>query len=205
MVLAQRALRFLAHSFSILPVQAVAEAAVFNPARGRIDQDERLADAMDIVEICGSLTAFDVVSKELRLAHHSVRECLEQLDPRHSMFAMPFPWAHLHLARTCLSYLLMPVFSVGARSTSGELEELLVKFPLLEYAANNWVEHVEMGLFESELLPLILQLLTPRPNPQFLLWLQIIVCNSAHPGFYIPGDDDVKPHGLYYAASYGLI
>jgi Ankyrin repeats (3 copies) len=121
------------------------------------------------------------------------------------MFAMSFPWAHFDLARTCLSYLLMPELSVGVRSTLNELEEILAKFPLLEYAAKNWVKHVEMGVFEAELLPLILQLLTPYSNLHFLLWLQVVMCSPLPGVCIIPGNDRVRPQPLYYAASYGLI
>ncbi|RMZ91727.1 hypothetical protein DV736_g1067, partial [Chaetothyriales sp. CBS 134916] len=205
-VLAKRALMIMALSPALMKIDAVAEAAVFDPDQGRIDVDDRLADPADILEICGSLVAFDPTAKEIRLAHHSVRECLERLEPGESMFAMPELHCHTVIAITCLKYLLMDDFGGGIVGTFNELSELLQRFPLLSYAADQVCYHIRKSKCERELQPLILQLFSKEPNPKFMLWLQVVMCwRSSRVVFQIPGSYHIKPQPLYYASSYGLV
>ena len=202
--LAKRALMILAHSPSLLNIYEVAEAAVFEPGQGTLDADDRLGDPADILEICGSLVAFDPVFKEIRLAHHSVRECLEHLCSDQSVFAMPESVCHQELAVTCLSYLLMAEFAGGPRKSKKELREFVRTNPLFSYAAEHVCYHIKKSGREQELQPLILRLFSEEANPEFMLWLQIVYWESSHGVFQIPGSDITKPQPLYYVSSYGL-
>lgn len=204
--LARKALMWLAYSPSLLVLAEVAEAATYEAGCKSIDTDDRLADSTDIVEICGSLIAFDVLTQQIRLAHQSVRECLETLRPDKTIFAMPEKTAHREMAEICLSYILMDDFATGTAKTSYDLRELVTKYPLLEYAVNNWVLHVLKADAETDMQDKIMRLLTPEPNPRFLLWLQVIIWGSGRV-FTIPGRNHshtAQPYPLYYAASYGL-
>ena len=212
--LAKKALMFLVHSPALLNIKTIAEAAVFEPKQGSIDPDDRLGDPTDILEICGSLVAFDPVVQEIRLAHHSVRECLERLQADQSVFAMPDPFAcHRDMAVACLSYLLMDDFSGGIKRSTDELKELVHSFPLVSYAAQQVCYHIIKSDCENELQPLILQLFSKEPNPKFLLWLQVVYWSTSVGRFQHPdgaalrllqGSRAVQPQPLYYAASYGL-
>ena len=204
--LARRTLVWLTYSPTLLKLNAVAEAATYEPGTRSIDMDDRLADPEDIVEICGSLIAYDVQTKELRLAHQSVRECLEKLEVGRTPYAMPSKVAHREMAELCLSYLLMDDFADGMALTAKALRNKVKSFPLLEYAVDNWIYHIQKADAEADLQEDILRLLTPNPNPRFEFWLQVVYYSSGGI-FQLPGSDNrhvSQPHPLYYAASYGL-
>lgn len=198
---------WLAYSPCLILLSEVAEAATYETDCKTIDTDDRLADPADIVEICGSLIAFDIVTHEIRLAHQSVRECLETLKPEKTAFAMPEKIAHAEMADVCLSYLLMDNFEKGMAKTTSDLEKLLAAYPLLKYAVENWIFHIRRADAEQDMQDKILRLFTPKSNPRFILWLQVIFWSTRR-GFRLPGTDDdhgAQPQPLYYAASYGLI
>ena len=204
--MARRTLMWLTYSPSLLKLNEVAEAATYETGGRSIDMDDRLADPEDIVEICGSLIAFDVQTKELRLAHQSVRECLEKLEPGKTIYAMPSKAAHREMAELCLSYLLMDDFADGMALTPKALRTKVKSFPLLKYAVDNWIYHIQKADAEADLQEDILRLLTPNPTPRFELWLQVVYYSSGGI-FQLPGSDNrhvSQPHPLYYAASYGL-
>ena len=204
--IARRTLMWLTYSPSLLKLKEVAEAATYETGSRCIDMDERLADPEDIVEVCGSLIAFDVKTKELRLAHQSVRECLKSLEFGRTPYAMPALSAHREMAELCLSYLLMDDFTEGMALRTRDLRDKVVKYPLLEYAVDNWIYHIQMADAEADMQADILRLLTPKPNSRFILWLQVVYWSSGKV-FQVPGSDEARitqPHPLYYAASYGL-
>jgi hypothetical protein len=106
------------------------------------------------------------------------------------------------MAESCISYLLLDDFSRGPLHYA-EFVRALSKFPLLQYAAQNWTFHVQMSEAEFDLLPLIRLLMTTTSNPRFCFWLQVVLYDSRH-GYLTPDTDLVNARPLYYAASYGL-
>jgi hypothetical protein len=157
----------------------------------------RIVDnVFDILEICGSLITYDEGSDEVRLAHHSVRDYLFEHVLIGSQFSFPESKAHFEVAKVCLDYLLLQEFSSGWCATS-EMDDRMVRHPLLYYAAEHWAFHVINSNAEQDLQPLILRFMDPIRTPHFLFWIQIIFrpqLGLAH--------QTAQP--LYYAASYGL-
>ncbi|RMZ76451.1 hypothetical protein DV737_g4815, partial [Chaetothyriales sp. CBS 132003] len=176
-----------------------------------------LAEAGDLVHIFASsrpeaairrqLTQFTEIELTDKALEGDIgRECLERLDPAASMFAIPELHCHTLMAITCLKYLLMDDFESGMVGSFNELIELLQRFPLLSYAADQACYHIRKSKCEGELQPLILQLFSKEPNPKFMLWLQVVLCGKPSRGvFQIPGFHHIKPQPLYYASSYGLV
>lgn len=201
LVFARRILLWLAYALYPLHLSSVAEAAVFEPGMSIIEDDTRLSDPRDILDICGMLVSHNIILDEIRLAHHTVREYLS-LKPGSRVY-LPEAKSHRDMAELCLSYLLMQPFTAPYDS----LEELLLAlhdYPLLAYAARSWPNHVLLSGAEDELQPIISRLMTPEASPRFLLWLQILLWHSSH-GFEIPGTSTPnQPTPLYYASSYGL-
>lgn len=201
-IYARRALLWLAHATTPLTLLELAEAVILEPGFDTIDPEAELNDPNDILEICGSLVAYNVVSSTTRLAHHSVREFLSGSLDSSSGFYMPGPSSHRTMAEACLSYVLLEDFAAGPLD-GYDFRKVLGRYPLLRYAAQNWPFHVGASGAEIELLPLISRLMTAKSNPKFLFWLQVVLFESRH-GYIHPSADIARARPLYYAASYGL-
>jgi Ankyrin repeats (many copies) len=185
-----------------LNLTALAEVAILEPSTTAIDDESRLSDPTDILDIGGMLASYNDLSDEIQLSHHSVREFLS-INCR-TPFSFPEKRSHQTIAECCISYLLNSGFQTGAMAFPRLLRLVFTKYPLLAYAARTWPEHVIRSDAEDALQPLIRKLLTPKPSPHFYLWVQAIFYYSVH-GFKIPGArPDCKPAPLSYASSYGL-
>ncbi|KAI1610467.1 hypothetical protein EDD36DRAFT_326771 [Exophiala viscosa] len=201
-VYARRALLWLAHATIPLTLPELAEAVVLEPEFDRLDPEADLNDPNDILEICGSMVAYNSLSGTARLAHHSVREFLSGSLNENSYFYMPARSSHRVMAETCLSYILLDDFSKGPFYGS-DFRKMLKRFPLIRYAAQTWPSHVRRSGAEKDILPLILRLLTPETNGNFWFWLQVVLFDSRH-GYIEPSADLARARPLYYGASYGL-
>lgn len=200
---ARRTLLWLAYAANPLSLSELSQAVVLDSNFDWLDPDAMLNDPKDVLEICGSLVAFNTSSETARIAHHSVREYLTgRLSPS-SDFFIPATTSHQYIAEVCISYLLLEDFEAGPLML-GELTWTLENYPLLRYAAQNWPFHVQMSGAEKELQPLILRLMTPQPNDNFLFWLQVVLFDSKH-GYIPPKSELSRARALYYATSYGLI
>jgi Ankyrin repeats (3 copies) len=199
---AYRALLWLTYALFPLKLTALAEAAILEPNTTAVDDESRLSDPTDILDICGMLASYNDLSDEIQLSHHSVREFLS--NNCKIPFSFPEKQSHQTIAGCCISYLLNSDFQAGAMASPQLLRLAFAKYPLLAYAARTWPEHVLRSGAEEALQPLILKLLTPEPTPHFYFWLQVILYYSSH-GFEVPGTrPDYNPTPLYYASSYGL-
>lgn len=199
---AYRALLWLTYALYPLRLNALAEAAILEPTTTTIDEDSRLSDPTEILDICGMLVFYNDLSDEVQLSHHSVREFLSISCKM--PFSFPEKQSHRTIAECCILYLLNDDFRNGAIASPHLIELALTQFPLLAYAALTWPTHVLRSDAEEALQPLILKLLTPKPTPHFYLWIQIILYHSVH-GFEIPGaQPSHTPTPVYYASSYGL-
>ncbi|GAB1315662.1 NACHT domain-containing protein [Madurella fahalii] len=117
----------------------------------RFNEDSRLMNEADIRRICPGFIDSEVLdlyprAKEpIRIAHYSVQEYLESdriLACPAAKFSVRRVQANTEVASLCLAYLMDP----------GLCEEFLAwergkdtKYPLAEYAAQNWLDHYHAG------------------------------------------------------------
>ena len=202
LIYAYQALLWLTYALYPLKLNTLAEATVLEQGATAVEDESRLSDPTDILDICGMLAFYNDLSDEVQLSHHSVREFLSASCK--IPFSFPEKPCHRTIAERSISYLLNDDFATGPLASSQSIKTTLTKYPLLAYAARSWPTHVLRSDAEEALQPLILQLLTPEATPHFYFWLQIVLYHSNH-GFQIPGTKSpYSPTALYYASSYGL-
>ena len=200
-VYARRIFLWLTSSLYPLDLASVAETAIFEAGSTCIDNESRLSDPKDVLNICGMFVYHNNISDEVRLSHHTVREYLSMA--KDSPMYLPEKAAHRDMAELCLTYLLMDEFEAPFESPN-KLLLALHDYPLLAYSARSWVFHVLASGCEQELGPLISRLFVPETTSRFLMWLQVVLWHSTH-GFEGPETGTKsQPTSLYYAASYGL-
>ncbi|KAF2722474.1 hypothetical protein K431DRAFT_44733 [Polychaeton citri CBS 116435] len=96
---ARQVLLWLVHAFYPLHLPAIAEAAVFKPGMSAIEDEARLGDPGEVLDICGMLVFHNDNLNEIRKVHHTVRDYLLAVED--SFFYLPEKNSHRSLAELC--------------------------------------------------------------------------------------------------------
>lgn len=222
------ALQFLAVSTCAVSVADLAEAVVIDRDSCRFDQDDRLPNDFDIVDVLSSLVtcssrqipmranerlsgryAGAELATEVRLAHYSVKEYI--LSDRIRQGTVPYFYisqyeAQKSVAEMCLTYLLQ--FDQEDLVS----REIIRGYPFCLYAAEYWFQHAKAAYDypdhandpNSSLTLLSVRLLS-QDSPSFVCWLRL--CNPYEPR---QGVSDKRTREnmcspLYYACFLGLL
>ncbi len=194
-------LQWLVFSVRPLSIQEAAEIlAIDEEAERGFNPEYRLEDPRDILTICSSLVTIAIAKndhnedyEELRLAHYSVKEYLISDRVSHGP-ASKYDIAvepDKSIAQICLLYLLY--FSEPSLSTY----DMPKKFPLLDYAVNNWTMHARKAeSYTKDVTQLSMELLQSEKHA-FINWLSLHphrcppyvfvkapLCNAAMEGLY---------------------
>ena len=200
--LAYEALTWLAFSTRPLRLQVLSEAMVIQESDRYLDDDCRLSNPSDALDICVGLAQVD--DGHVTLAHDSIRSFLTSSWIRTSPvahFALDSADANRRILRKCLSYLGFNDFAQGHVTSEGELAARLEQYPLLEYAAAFWPEHLVADPPEPQDETLILDFFATKANPRggcFGSWVQFLLMSLD-----IEAIQGTEP--LYYAASYNMV
>ena len=200
--LAYEALTWLAFSTRPLRLQVLSEAMVLHDSDRYLDDDCRLSNPNDALDICVGLAQVD--DGYVTLAHDSIRSFLTSSWIRTSPvahFALESTRANRQILRKCLSYLSFYEFEQGYVTSEGELTARLEKYPLLEYAATFWPDHLIADPPDPRDEKLILDFFATKANPGggcFESWVQFLLMSLD-----IEAIRRTEP--LYYAASYNMV
>lgn len=152
-----------------------------------------------MLSICGSLLNFSSDDRLVTLAHHSVKTYLvSDIRGDANYFRISALEAHRNIAMKCLVYLSLDDFSSGPYKTESEVYGRYQRYPLLDYAAQQWAHHTlmvpDLGVSLWAILKSFL-FSADEGRGNFLTWVQLL----------IPGSKNVaRTEPLYYAASFGL-
>jgi hypothetical protein len=199
-----------------MAIEEIAEVvAIDTEGDCRLDLENRLREPHDILTICSSLvtTTTSTVTErhersreieELKLAHFSVKEYLISNRIRNtkaSRYSLTDYSAHDYIARTCLVYLLH--FDEPTSLTLFNIHE----FPLAEYAARYWTQHVkevEKETHEYKAQELCMKLLSLQHTAYFI-WLRLLYSSKPWEEYCtIAVPESVLPP-LYFSSLNGLI
>ncbi|KAI9878906.1 MAG: hypothetical protein M1830_010154 [Pleopsidium flavum] len=196
------ALQWLVFSARPLYLEEVAEAVALKPGQSVLEGVDRLFDPYEILTICSSLVTLSDETREVRLAHYSIKEYLISERIRRgsaSAFHLMELSAHRTMAEMCLNYLLS--FDKPNPLSS----QSLLDFPLLDYAAQNWYNHARVAEKDpgAKLNSLILNLLNPTKSFSLNNWLRIFQPDDPWYGRDSLSAEIGPP--LYYASYLGLL
>ncbi|KAL0635425.1 hypothetical protein Q9L58_005633 [Maublancomyces gigas] len=178
--LAHRALQWIAFSTMPMTVYQLAEAIVIEPDDAKTDEAARLFNPCEIIGICGSLvTTSQSTSGEgvddpghmsVGFAHYSVKEFLVSDRIKTSSarkFSLDQVDGSVYITTINLTYLTFE------RYKSKQFPRSLIHLPehvLYAYAAEEWISHATDPAVQAQIVPNILQLLTPTQSNQLLTW-----------------------------------
>ena len=209
-------LQWLVYSTRPMAIEEIAEVvAIDTEGDCRLDLENRLREPHDILTICSSLVTTTTsivleehkrsrVIEELKLAHFSVKEYLisdRMRNTKASRYSLTEYSAHDYMARTCLVYLLH--FDEPTSLTIDNIHE----FPLVEYAARYWTQHVkevEKETHEYKAQELCMKLLSLQHTAYFI-WLRLLYSSKPWEEYCtIAVPESVLPP-LYFSSLNGLI
>lgn len=177
-----------------LNVREVAEAVIVKPGTSEIDEDDRLQNAEDLLDIGKSLFIQSSTTQRtqlLELSHYSVKEYLLSERIKRgpaAAFAIDEIHAELNNATCLLTYLGLEVFEdnryefardiskpademslkLEAEHLAQEHEQRLVEYPLLSYAAQNcFRHHCRTADVQRGVSTLICSVFSPPHNGRF--------------------------------------
>ena len=204
-VLAKKAFLWMAFTVRALEFEELCEAVILDENSGTVDEDARLLQPEDLLQVCSSLVSFDTEEYTVVLAHSSVLDYLTSQQIKESEareFYLDSDSAHTTLARQCVSYLCSPKFQSGYCASKTDLYNRYQDMPLLDYAVESWPIHaqqVEKRDVDEVTRHLLLEFFETSKLPrcgQFGAWVQAYFPSAK---FEI---ETSTP--LYYAARFGI-
>ncbi len=199
--LAREALTWLAFSTRPMKLRQLGAAIVVQESDRYLDDDFRLTNPYTVVDICNGLAQVD--EGNVTLAHDSIRSFLTSpwiQSSSAAYFALDPITCHRQIMRKCLTYLSFTEFAVGHVRERSELTSRFERYPLLEYAATFWPDHLAEPPHPDD-EKMVLDFFATKTNPRggcFESWVQFLL-----------GTTDIKAivntEPLYYAASYNMV
>ena len=196
-------LQWLTYSARPLYLEELAETITIDiTGSPRFDPENRLADPLDILTICGSLISLDRRSFDyegrdsmtVRLAHFSVKEYLISrriLEGAAKKYSVREFGAHTSIRNDCLAYLM-----------DADIKENFRDFPLITYAEKHWDYHARMAEQDASFEPNLIMELFLAKRDVFAKWLRMKNQESRYLNTRRAPGEICSP--LYHACEYGL-
>lgn len=203
--LAKKAFLWMTFSVRALQFEELCEAVILDEEAGTVDEDARLLQPEDLLQVCSSLVSFDTKENTVVLAHSSVLEYLTSGQIKESEareFYLDPSSADTSLARQCVSYLCSPKLRSGYCIRDTDLDNRYQDMPLLDYAVESWPVYahlVEKRDIDEGTRHLLLQFFETSKLPRcgnFGAWVQAYFPRA------ILNIERCTP--LYYAARFGI-
>ncbi len=170
--LVQRTLKWIVYSNEPLSTAALCEAVA-------IEEDDRFLDKESICEEdeillhCSSLVRRSADAKHLELAHFTVKEFLNGIDPERNCalaaYALQRGDVHRCLARTCLTYLNLHDFQRDLPEDFDTWREQYDQYPFRRHAVD-WDNYALRSWDDPASFALAKNLFKPSKSQNFLSW-----------------------------------
>ena len=178
--LVRRALRWIANdnlNFR-LTIKALCETVSIDLGSTRLNR-EAIPDEFEILHRCSSLVRKSEKGEKLELAHFTVKEFLQQIDPKRDISIGAYRYDpgndDPQLAKVCLTYLMFENFDQGGPFSPQIVELRYQEYAFRGYAALNWGDLAYNCSDGTELFALIRKLFDPSKPNTFILWAQDII------------------------------
>ena len=178
--LVRRALRWIANDkgYECMTIKALCEAVSIDFGSTRLDP-EAIPDEFEILHRCSSLVRKSEDGEKLELAHFTVREFLQQIDPKRdtSIGAYRYDLGNdeLILAKVCLTYLMFDHFDQGGPFSEAVVDRRHLENPFRAYAVNVWNADANMFHDDTEFFTLVCKFFDPSKQNTLISWAQDLI------------------------------
>lgn len=165
--LVRRTLRWIVNPIFI-ETEAVCEAVSIDLGSTRRNS-QAIPDVFEILHWCSSLVRKSANGNTLELAHFTVQEFLQQIDPRRDIsfgaYRIDIESDNIILAKVCLTYLNFEDFDQGGPFSQDVVERRFHEYPFRDCAVWRCDNLAYMGSDDPELFRLLQKLFSPsKPN-----------------------------------------
>ena len=171
--LVRRALRWITDEYT-LTTEALCEAVSIDFGNTKRDP-QAIPDEFEILHWCSSLVRKSTDGISLELAHFTVQEFLQQIDPRRNpsigAYQIDCGADDLIRAKVCLTYLNFEDFDQGASFGQHVVERRFLEYPFRESAITTWMSQARSDLHDNELFSLVQKLFSPSKPNTFISWM----------------------------------
>ena len=199
-----------------MTLEELAEAVIVDIDAQNIDPDDRFIQAIDVLDIGLSTMVTVGESGLVTLAHQSVKDFLlskelKKAERSASFFAVN-ETGHLEIAKTCLTYMSLEPFREGPCKSESSFKERCETYPLLDFCAKSWFEHVKLlpDADQLRLISLAQNFWVTDKSSIFGSWLQVFrdinYLSRRYELDHLPYQDYVNNDAtpIYYLCLWGL-
>ena len=159
--------------------------------------EEDIPNPESIIECCMGLIKIEPTTTVVTLAHYDIlqelrREWVKFFTPEHKV----------RLAKTCIAYLSLGVFSKGPCHEMGTFKERLEKYHFLVYASNHWGDHARAA--QADVIDDIYWFLKKPENVRFSLQVSTYDQEGKQKTPVIEPDRFLEVSELQIASRHGL-
>ena len=188
--LAWKILLWVSYTLRPLTFNELLHALAIEPGKAELDQMS-IPKETDVESLCDGLLVVDRNSGLVHFVHFTAQSYFETIR------GTIFPEAHNSIATNCLTYLLFDVFATDLCTNEEAWDARLQKYPLLDYAARHWGDHVREEQ-EGGSTKLAMRLLTKKQH--MLCAVRAMLSYQWPPSRYFLE----QVTGLHVAAKFGL-
>ena len=174
----RRALRWITCQHSYLRIDALCEAISINFGDTRRNC-QAIPDEFDILKWCSSLVRRSADGKTLELAHFTVQEFLEQIDPQQNIsigaYRIDRESDRLILAKVCLTYLNFQDFDQSGPFSQDVVKRRSQEYPFRRYAVHDLYAITGRIHHDAELFIMTQNLFSPSKPGTFISWVHDFV------------------------------
>ena len=171
--LVRRALRWIA-SDRQLTTKALCEAVSidFGDTRRNV---QAIPDEFEVLHWCSSLVRKSADDIWLELAHFTVKEFLQQIDPlqydSNGAYRLDPPTDEVILAKVCLTYLNFEDFDKSGLYSHTFILERSNEYHFRHDAVEGWTDAAQHCSADDDLFPLVQRLFSPSKPNRFITWV----------------------------------
>ncbi|KAF6222560.1 hypothetical protein HO133_000605 [Letharia lupina] len=171
--LVRRTLRWITNGNRIT-TEAVCEAVSIDLGSTRRNS-QAIPDVFEILHWCSSLVRKSADGSTLELAHFTVQEFLQQIDPRRDIsfgaYRIDPESDKLILTEVCLTYLNFEDFDQGGQFGE-DVVERRHECPFRRYASEGWYHVARKNMDDPELFRLLQKLFSPSKPNTLVSWMR---------------------------------
>ncbi|GBE88163.1 hypothetical protein SCP_1203930 [Sparassis crispa] len=189
-LIAKKTLLWLVSALRPLKLVEVEEAIMIEVGSESLNDDARVLDKHDILEICSSLVDYDDSTDIVSVSHYSVQEFLLSnylADSSLQQYYILLPQARRELALLSLTYLLLDDFDSGQCESLNELSDREAQHPFFWYAAVQSFLHVQSVEEDDEIFTLMKNLLIDQDYRERYLAFRQVFHMHDFPGLSFEG------------------
>lgn len=174
-ILVQRTLRWLTGTSEPLSNEALCEVVTIKQDDVRLDRDS-IPDEDDILRLCSSLVRRSPYTNVIEIAHFTVKEFLQEIDPvktpQFAQYRLDIDTAAIEMAKTCLTYLCFDDFQNGYVESREALLERREAYKFRKHAITQWFVYARRHATDGSLFALMQKVFTPSHPSTLMSWAQ---------------------------------